>query len=511
MRRSCVGAIVPSISLAGRTAWPLCVAGHGCENLEIIIVIMTLNTLIYTPFDKDLHEIVPEDLASLRGVSEGWYVEYKREVPNATSIAKSISAFSNTYGGWLFYGVEECSKEDPVAGDFPGIKAEDVAPALQRMRQAVAMQLNPSPHFESKVFWGPCASIGLSEGRAVICARVPWSPYAPHVHKNGVIYRRVADGSEPRPESERAALDQLWRRADDLRKRYKEWVEHAPELSEAEDNQPYVRLLLVADLWRDRDAWLDASIEEIRAIMSQPTGLVGSVPFDCVHTSSEGFLARHLMDNDPQNLGLTWRIRLNLDSEILFPLPFYRIDNPDLLEYEMYGYEGISRFAATLEKRSYSSARIVDLNWLFNLLIGIVETQRRLLAKASWTHGYFFKVQLLNFWRTTPFVDIPVVLDSFDAHGVPMCLDEKVTIPRGTGPDTFLEISNQDDINDEAARVYCQSMIMFAPIARAFGVPAWLDEGPGAEGLSYLHALHEAGRRAMDVQRLRNERNVRNR
>lgn len=46
----------------------------------------------YTPFTKDFFEITADDLAVLRSVAEGWYVEYKREVPNAGSVAKSILA-----------------------------------------------------------------------------------------------------------------------------------------------------------------------------------------------------------------------------------------------------------------------------------------------------------------------------------------------------------------------------------------------------------------------------------
>jgi hypothetical protein len=54
----------------------------------------------YSPFPKPLSDIVAADLSVLRSVVEGWYVEYRRLVPNASSIAKSISAFANQFGGW---------------------------------------------------------------------------------------------------------------------------------------------------------------------------------------------------------------------------------------------------------------------------------------------------------------------------------------------------------------------------------------------------------------------------
>ena len=62
---------------------------------------------MYTPFEKELSQIDASDVAALMAVSEGWYIEYKREVSNAAAMAKSVAAFANTYGGWVFYGVEK--------------------------------------------------------------------------------------------------------------------------------------------------------------------------------------------------------------------------------------------------------------------------------------------------------------------------------------------------------------------------------------------------------------------
>jgi len=42
-------------------------------------------------------------LEILKEKYEGWYVEYKRQLPKNSAIAKSVTSFSNTYGGWLFY------------------------------------------------------------------------------------------------------------------------------------------------------------------------------------------------------------------------------------------------------------------------------------------------------------------------------------------------------------------------------------------------------------------------
>src|SRR5580700_4875953 len=304
----------------------------GPENWEHLVM------PVYSPFQKEIKDLGVEDLSVLRDIAEGWYVEYKREIPNAASIAKSVSAFANTYGGWLFYGVQELSKEDSVAGSFPGVPRNEVDAALQRIRQAVAMQANPTPHFDCRVVWGPCEAISLAENRGVICVHVPWSASAPHVHKNGHIYRRVGDGSEPKPENDRFLLDQLWRRADNLRDEYRQWVERDPEFSKGEKEQPYVRLLLVADVWGDRNLWTNLSLAEIREIMGVTQGLISGLPFDVVYTAANGFVARQGRNNDPHNLGLTWRLRPNLVSDVLMPLNFYSTEDVGQIEQMLDGY-----------------------------------------------------------------------------------------------------------------------------------------------------------------------------
>lgn len=457
----------------------------------------------YSPFESDFKDLTAEDLVALREAAEGWYIEYKREVPNAASIAKSISAFANTYGGWLFYGVEEKSKEESVAGAFPGVPRSEVDAILQRIRQAVAGHINPAAHFDPKVIWGPCAAIGLADDYAVVCIHVPWSALAPHVHKSGQIYRRVADGSEPRPESDRFVLDQLFKRSTDIRDDYEEFVNRDQEFSKGESESPYLRLMLVADIWRDRDPWAGTTINDVRDIMSNTVGALGTMPFDTVYTTSSGFVGRQNNGNNPSHLGVTWRFSQNLVSDIIIPLSFYVPDNSHELTYNLDGYDTAERYADLLDSQGYKNPRVVDLNFVFNALIGIVEIYDRFLEKAGWSANYFAKSRLLNVWRTVPYLDIPVIIDGFEKHGTPMCLNEQVTAPTGDDPESFAEINRFKHTDDRVARVILQAIGLFAPIARAYGLPAWIDEDPESEKPPYFADLQFAGRRAMEVQRLR--------
>ncbi|MBK9387353.1 MAG: ATP-binding protein [Planctomycetes bacterium] len=456
---------------------------------------------MYTPFSKRFDELIAPDLEVLRSVPEGWYVEYKREVPAPTSIAKSISAFANTFGGWLFYGVEEVAKENPVAGTLRGIPKDQIDAAIQRIRQSVAENSNPTPFFEARPIWGPLPSMRLEAEHAIICVRTPSSLNAPHVHKNGVIYRRVADSSEPKPESDRFVLDQLFRRADGLRTEYATWIDDDPEFSKAEGNTVYARLLLVADLWKDQEPWLGAPLQEVRGILGGRDRLLSSVPLDTVHSTSYGYVGRQLAGNNPELLGLTWKLKRTLESEVIVPLPLYTPGHLSVFKHKLRGYANIDRFASLLERHAMEAPRIVDLNHLFGVILGIVRTQRLLLRAARLPGKFYAKVKLLHVWRTIPFIDVVPVLEGFERSGLPMCLESSVLSPPGAQPESFFELNEHDDVGEEAVRMIVQSMMIFGHVALAYGVPSWMDHAGEGELPPYHEELVQAGERAMNVQR----------
>ena len=474
----------------------------------------------YSPFDKAINDLRPADLSTLKNVSEGWYVEYKSALVKAGVLAKAVSAFANTYGGWLFLGVKEQGKDDPVAGEFPGIPQREVDVALQRLRQSVAEHLNPSPIFETKVLRGPCVEIGLIEGASVVAIEIPQSHTAPHIHKDGRIYRRVGDGSEPKPETDRFVLDQLWHRADPIQEMTRKWVQRDPEFSKGEEEIPYVRLLLCVDPWRQRNPWFGAPFHEIRNILTSheaSTYSTSSFTFDTVHTTAEGLIARLVRGNDPHHYGLTWKVRRDMSCDIVMPLSLYAPNDPDLLIQEIDGYDHIASFIKLLKEQGHSQPRIVDLNLLMVLLISVVSKYQRLLKLADAEGKFYFKARVLNAWRIVPFIDVETVLGKFEAYGLPMIMDSTATVPIGDTPESFLHIDiDEQEIKateyKEKVAVMLQAIFMFAPIARAFGVSIFAkdetetdDAGNWPLIIPYSE-LTATGERALTVQQNRQKR-----
>lgn len=239
--------------------------------------------------------------------------------------------------------------------------------------------------------------------------------------------------------------------------------------------------------------------------LNQEVG-ISAIPFDNFYTLGDEFIGRQLNGNDPQNLTLTWRLRRNLSSDVIIPLTLFQPSSLDALELDLFGYAYPQRFVNVLKKYQNTITRVVDINYLFNILMGVAETQERLCKLANWPESYFLKVKLLNSWRTVPFIDIQEVLDRFEKHGPPMCLDSVTAVPRQTGPSKYIEILRYDNVESHEAKILLQALHMFMPLALSYGIPNWLPYDEVANEVPYYQALQEAGRRAIEVQKKRNSR-----
>lgn len=320
----------------------------------------------------------------------------------------------------------------------------------------------------------------------MVVIEIPESNTAPHIHKDGRVYRRVADGSEPKHESDRFVLDQLWRRAEPIEKLTREWIERDPEFSKGEEETPYLRLLLCVDPWCQRDPWLGAPLSEIRNIFTGNELGVSSIPFDMVYTTLGGVIARQIKNNYSNILGLTWKLRRDMSCEILLPLPLYSADSPGLLSGVLDGYEYGQQYIKALKKqgRGHMGPKVADFNFATHVLIGVVAKYRRLLDLVGSSRDFYFKGRLLNAWRTLPFLDVGAVVRGFETHGVPMVLTSTVSIPDGYDPNSFLHVQEavvEERVGKEQIASALQAFQIFAQIAIALGVPV-LVEGDGEQG-----------------------------
>ncbi len=428
----------------------------------------------YSPFLKDdISELVASDLKVLKSVHEGWYVEYKSELSNPKTIAKSVSSFANTYGGWVFYGVMENGKSDNTAESCPGIPKDDLDATMQRIRQSVASNLNPIPHFDTKVIEGPEPEMGLEEDRCVICIHVPFSTIAPHVHANGCIFRRVSDSSEPKPETDRHQLDMLFSRRDKIDKEYARWINRAPERSEEETHRPYLRLLLDADQYGlQGKEWNLNTSDVISEMNDRDKGI--RLPIDSCYTSSHGIVARQTDKlNNISDFGVTWILGKNLRCEVWVPLTV--IDNIDGARSSGYfdRYLHSDVFFKIVEAGNAKFGKAIDLNQLWHILSSILNAYLDLLEKNETPITFVLcKVMIHEIWRTMPFVDSEVLLGRMSDQGVPICLSNNALVPGGDHADSFYEIAITEPSGGIPKYAF-PTLTAMELVYRAFGIQAF--------------------------------------
>lgn len=462
----------------------------------------------YSPFDKPLGELNATALAVLREIPESWHVEYKQQINDGKTLAKSISALANTYGGWLIIGAAEQGAGDSAVREFPGLGRDETAKLQQRLGESINAHLQPVPHYDHRELNGPCEAISLEADRSIVVVHVPMSVRTPHIHSDGRVYERVGDTSQPRPISDRSRLDELYRRGDQVRTEIADWVNDDPEFSTAENEIPYLRLLLLPDPWNRKYRPLPKSLREFSEVLHQPESNLPRSTFDSVYTTNDGYVARQIVDNDPRILGLTLRIRRDYSFEAIIPLNTYRATADGLRDALGSRYEHVEAYIQLLEDKGYwrgefpTTVDVVDLNRVLNVFLMIAAHYRSLLGLVTADRDYHFKARVLQAWRKVPFLDALPIIDKFSRHGVPTLLEDEITIPPGSDPDSFklltLGLGRDSPLGPEVQSAIGQGTEMFLHTLSALGISDLSDSSDTDSG-DTVAALIAAANRGIPI------------
>jgi len=424
---------------------------------------------MYSPFNKELGSVGADDLAALTNVSEGWFVEYKEQLPSPPAIAKSVSAFANHRGGWLMIGVRESKDGSRRAAAFPGVDADAVHGLTDRIRDAVRSHTDPTPHFDIRAIVGPSSDGSLALSKAIIIVRVGIGANPPYIHSSGRIYRRVADCSDPVAETDRAVLDLLVERGRQSQRRLKSFLKSEPILSKGESESSFLRIYFIQDLLGDRDDRVNLSFQEFAELVGSPTSSAVGIVFDNVFTMSEGFVARHVADNDPQHRLLTWEFYANGTSAFTVPL---RVGDPTKNPRSRFKYA--ADFVARLG--TLRVERVVDASQFLVSLAALYGMHLSAIQKAGIAGPVFGKTRLMNTWRRIPFFDSEAFLKHVTKYAIPVCQEASAFAPPGTTPGSFLTLDLDEAPNpeerDRFLPLFGGVAPLFASTMEALGVPS---------------------------------------
>jgi hypothetical protein len=417
----------------------------------------------FNPFEKDIQELEVSDLEILRerSVAEGVYIEYKSDFPNNTKIAHSIASFANMYGGWYFIGVK--TDDDNVPNDFLGFKLSKHPNPKDTIRNIALSHINPFPLFDSKL-------IKVDDEREILAVFIQESIEPPHITKDGRIYRRNGEGSDPVAENDRYAIDRLYDRSKRLKGIVENFCQNEIVISKAQSEQGWLEIYLMTyplgKLLIDnfsRKEYID-SVKSLLDRQSTATlfkefgEATGNIPFNNVTTSYGSIIFRQTTLYSLKDLTLTFEWFVNGNAKVI--IPFQYLD----LEILSQVYENSTNHKSLRESLGEEAAyfRIIDGFNLFLTFILILTKYCELVKREEWSDKLIIKYRLENCWRSILFFDSKAFTEHTEKYGIPVSQKDAIVIPDTSYGNKWFTIPF-DKINEE-------SSYGFLKIAMSLGV-----------------------------------------
>ena len=446
----------------------------------------------YTPFDVDLYDVTESHLSGLRNVAEGWFVEYKSEVPKPRALARILASFANRHGGWLFLGIQENSR-DNTAASFSGIRNTDVPDTVEQLRNAAKDLLQPNALFFHRTLKGPLPEIALPSERSIVIARIPEGASPPYVHNDGRVYIRTGDSSSPVVANDRATLELLHRKAEDKKAMLEDLIYRSPAVSEAEKNTTYINFALCSDPFQVLGHWYSGSFMQFATVMKG-----APLPFDNIYTSQDGFVARQTFGNERHKRLFTWEFSRTCNSFVTVPLstlqvPPTRFDGSFYYLDEWSQYDNGEDFVSRLASKDLRFTRILNLNMLVTLIGGIIARHCSLADLERIKGPFYIKARIENAWRVLPFLDVSEYVSHIETFGFPVVQDSNMTAPLGDWPEGFIAIPELgQDSSENKGTINKTPIVTWLAIMQAFGIPG--------------EVLAKSGNKILDVERREAER-----
>jgi Putative DNA-binding domain len=389
----------------------------------------------FNPFEKRIEELVQDDLQKLieKEVSEGYFVEYKSDIPTAAKIAKSIASFANTYGGWLIVGVS--TNDDNVPCEIGGIDRAIHGDPLSKIRDAIKAHVDPVP-----VFW--IRSIDRDDGRVVLIVHVPDAQEMPFIHSDGRVYRRVHDASGPVPETDRYALDRIVDQGRRSVEKFKEFCRDERKFSESEDDLGWLNVYISPyPPWEvDRMEILSSGeIKKLLEVSQKPLLLIkgksdqdritGNVPLNAGQTGHRSVLLRQTAtERLPFNVVsaeffLDGRAKLHVPLSTAWPDKITSAKVTEVLK-EIF-FEG--------SKGNIKRLRLFDIGMLWLTLTCLLTYYRDWLGNAVAIDHFRVALTIKNVWRFVPFCDSDDWADFVKNYGLPVVNRSSIEMPEGIG------------------------------------------------------------------------------
>jgi hypothetical protein len=405
----------------------------------------------YNPFERPIGEAIqPEDLQILitRQVAEGYYVEYKTELPTQRNkIARSLASLANTYGGWYIVGIE--TDEHNVAKTVLGFDSKSCHDPISVIRDLIKHHIDPVPILFPQV-------ITLDTGNLVLIVYVPDNQETPFITSDGRIYRRTHDSSDPVSETSRYSLDQIVERGKEVSKKFARFSKDERNLIKEKENgwlkiyiSPYPfgsfeppDILSTSAI----NKLLEASKKSINFPLKGIDNVVsGNIEFNAIYPTTNSLILRQTSFENEAFNSLTIELDKFGRAKMFIPLPQGQMKGSALqnLCSPLVKQQIIARLKA--EDAGHNMQYLLkffDISklWLTSSILSNYYLEW--LGELTTITGFQVALEFDNVWRYVPFYDFDSWGKQVEQFGLPVLMRDYVRFPEEEGKGIIFSTEN---------------------------------------------------------------------
>ncbi len=251
---------------------------------------------------------------------ENFFFEYKNDEVKSKHLINEISAFANTYGGYIFLGIDD---DKNISGCSTWNE--------QKINSTIHDSITPTPIFDIKKFKTPKGNIFI--------IKIEEGNEPPYITNHGGIYERVSSSSCVIKDSNK--LTQLYnKRLDQIKRTHNKLRIDEPDISSRPQNLCAVLDVGFSVSWSNTNKIIErfnkTDINEVSDWIKESRFGVSRVGFSYV--VSAGILQSTLPNNALFPANLHQFIEIMGDGSVKFRIPFYSIPDSDEADITMLCY-----------------------------------------------------------------------------------------------------------------------------------------------------------------------------
>lgn len=419
--------------------------------------------LKFNPFSVAFDEVQEEHLNELisNSIAEGWFIEFKSNFTDSEKLAKSISSFANSQGGWYFIGIQSNSKNN-IAENISGLEIKKDENLIDRINNQLTGNISPKPYFDIKI-------VELHSKKCVIIVRVEEGIEPPYVTGSGKIYQRENNSSNPI--SDRYVLEKLYEKSAFNNNKVERFtrIDYAETKGQGESDQAYLEMYLFPtpfDSFVFKDFFESSFFKAVSIPFFQGLNLsfqdkdielnsnIG-IGFNSIYTSYDSLVIRPIIDDEIIYKGTTIELFRNGNMKVLISLyrfklysaPNYYSDS-NFLKYLLTRFdlnndnfsEQHTDIQDILFNQSNSSRDRSNFSNHFNLIDGhelililafIVIAYQKIIEENGYQSAQLgFRARFDNCWRNLIFLENEEYLEEVKKYNIPTPPKSDIEIPK---------------------------------------------------------------------------------